>query len=230
MAVPKEKVVVRLKAFAGRANLSNTRIDEISARLCLLPADDADDAAIDAVITNADAIFPFREIAAQDDKIIGLENKAKTPIAKTKEELDAEEKAKADAEALEKAKGGAETPEYIKALFAKIEGLQADIVEVKTGSVTASKKSAAQQAFEKSEVFKALKTPEDKEFWLNQINVDSETTTEDQLKVLETRYTGMQQSIAESLGYSGGIPAAGSTATPKADATTVTAILDNMKI
>lgn len=230
MAVPQERLLGRLKAYltSKAINLSNARINESSLRLCSLPADDADDAAIDLVIANADVIFPFKDIATGDDRLRTLEAQTKKPETKTPEQLAAEEKAKADAEALASAQK-ADTPAWALALIAKQDAIDAKLTVIETGKLTDVKKSAAQQAFEKSEVFKALKTPEDKEFWLNQINVDSETTTEDQLKVLETRYTGMQQSIAESLGYSGGIPAAGSTATPKADATTVTAILDNMK-
>lgn len=230
MAVPKERLLGRLKAYltSKAINLSNARIDESSLRLCSLPADDADDAAIDAVIANADVIFPFKEIATGDDRLRTLEAQTKKPETKTPEQLAAEEKAKADAEALAAAQK-ADTPAWALALIEANKKLEDKLTVIETGKLTDVKKSAAQQAFEKSEVFKALKTPEDKEFWLNQINVDSETPTEDQLKGLETRYTGMQQSIAESLGYSGGIPATGSTATPKADATTVTAILDNMK-
>lgn len=209
MAVPKERVVIRLKAFAGRANLSNTRIDELSARLCSLPADDADDAAIDAVITSADAMFPFKDIAAQDDMIIGLKAKVeKKPEEKTKEQLDAEAKAKTDAEAIEAAKK-ADTPAWALALIEANKKLEDKLTVLETGKVIENKKSIASQAFEKSEVFKALKTPEDKEFWLNQINVDSEVTHDEQIKGLETRFTGMQQTFAESLGYSGPTPSNG---------------------
>lgn len=231
MAVPKERLLGRLKAYltSKAINLSNARIDESSLRLCSLPADDADDAAIDLVIANADVIFPFKDIATGDDRLRTLEAQTKKPETKTQEQLDAEAKAKADAEALAAAQK-ADTPAWALALIEANKKLEDKLTVIETGKLTDVKKSAAQQAFEKSEVFKALKTPEDKEFWLNQINVDSEVNTEDQLKGLETRYTGMQQSIAESLGYSGGIPAAGSTATPKADATTVAGILDNMKI
>lgn len=205
MAVPKEKVVIRLKAFADKANLSNTRIDEISARLCSLPADDADDAAIDSVITNANAIYPFKEIAAQDDRVIGLQNQLKKPEEKTAEVLAAEAKAKADAEALEAAKTKPEIPDYIKALMTTMEGLKADIVEVKTGKVLETKRLSAAEAFEKSEVLKALK-PEIKQNWVNRLNVDSETTIEDQITGLETEYKTIAQAFADSSSFSGPAP------------------------
>ena len=205
MAVPKEKVVIRLKAFADKANLSNTRIDEISARLCLLPADDADDAAIDAVITNANAVYPFKEIAAQDDKVIGLENKLKKPEEKSSEVLAAEAKAKADAEALEAAKGKSDTPEYMKTLMATIEGLKSDIAEVKTGKILETKRSSAAEVFEKSEILKVLK-PEIKQSWLNRLNVDSEVSIEEQITGLETEYKTMAQSFADSSSFSGSAP------------------------
>lgn len=231
MAVPKERLLGRLKAYltSKAINLSNARIDESSLRLCSLPADDADDAAIDLVIANADVIFPFKEIATSDDRLRTLEAQTKKPETKTPEQLAAEEKEKADAEALAAAQK-ADTPAWALALIEANKKLEDKLTVIETGKLTDVKKSAAQQVFEKSEVFKALKTPEDKEFWLNQINVDSETPTEDQLKGLETRYTGMQQSIAESLGYSGSIPANGSNQTQKANPEMIKGIVDNMRL
>jgi len=207
MAVAKERVIARLKVYSGKANLSNVRIDEISARLALIPADDADDAAIDAVITNADAIFPFKEIAAQDDKVVGLEAKVKN-TGKTKEELEAEAKKQAEEtakKAAEEAAGKSDPPDYVKTLLSTIEGLKSDITEIKTGKITETKRASAAEAFAKSEVLKALKD-DLKPNWLNRIDVNSETPIEDQITVLETEYTTMAQSFADSMGYSGPAP------------------------
>lgn len=201
MAVPKERVVARLKAFAGRANLSNTRIDEISARLCSLPADDADDAAIDAVITNADAMFPFKDIASQDDKIIGLENKLKTPP-----NPDPKNPPDPNPQPNPIPVPANDAPEWAKALIEQNKTIAAELETIKTGKLTENKKSAAAQAFERSEVLKALKTPELKQAWLNRINVDSETPIEEQITGLESEYTTMQQTFADSIGYSGTPP------------------------
>lgn len=75
MAVKPELIKARLKIKYPKANLSNDRIDEISARLCKLPEDDADDAAVDAVLDQADAIMPFEDIAKNDDTIRTLKRK-----------------------------------------------------------------------------------------------------------------------------------------------------------
>jgi len=220
MAVPKERVVARLKAFAGRANLSNTRIDELSARLCSLPADDADDAAIDAVITNADAMFPFKDIASQDDKIIGLENKLKVPNPNNPESPTPPSPTTPPAPAND-------APEWAKALIKQNETLAADITALKTGKVIETKKSAATQAFEKSEVLKALNTPELKQAWLNRVNVESETSIEDQILGLETEYTSMQQTFANSIGYSGTPPINGRNEV-KPDESLIQSVVDSL--
>jgi len=200
MAVPKERVVIRLKAFADKANLSNNRIDEISARLCELPADDADDAAIDAVITNANAIYPFKEIAAQDDKVVGLEAKLKTPAnpAPTPTPVPTPTPTPTPAPA-------DDAPEWAKAMIAKQEAIEVKLTVIETGKLTDVKKSSAQQAFEKSEVLKVLK-PEIKQSWLNRINVDSETPIEEQILGLETEYKTMAQAFADSSSFSGPAP------------------------
>lgn len=227
MAVPKERLLGRLKAYltSKAINLSNTRIDESSARLCSLPADDADDAAIDAVIANADVFFPFKDIASGDDRVRTLEAQVKKPDTKTQEQIDAEAKAKADSEALEKAKSGSETPEYIKTLMATIEGLKKDIVEVKTGKVLETKKATAAELFGKSEVLKALKE-EVRPNWINRINVDSETSIEDQITALESEYTIIAQSNANSTAYSGSTPNGINPGT-KADDALITSVVDS---
>jgi len=208
MAVPKQRVIDLIKArlIPTKVNLSNAKIDAIAARLCPKPADDADDAAINALIEDFDSMQPFIEIAAEEDRFRTLEAKSKLPDpnkpAKTPEEIAAEAKAKADAEALEAAKGKSDTPEYIKTLMATIEGLKADIVEVKTGKVLETKQSLAKAAFEKSEKFKAL--PEAvKAAYLGRIQLDSETPFEDQITSLEAEHDVYVQHIADSQGYSG---------------------------
>ena len=82
MAVETKKVKERLKAFIATQtglNLSNTRIDELSARLAQKPADDADDAAIDLIINEANFYQPFTELAKLDDTMRTLKANQKTP-------------------------------------------------------------------------------------------------------------------------------------------------------
>lgn len=231
MAVPKERLSGRLKAYLTSkaiTNLSNTRIDEFSARLCSLPADDADDAAIDLVISNSDAVFPFKDVASADDKIRTLETQLKKPDTKSKEELEAEAKAKADAEALEAAKKAGDQPEWVKALMAKLDAQDAKITELQTGKVLETKKATAAELFGKSDVLKGIKD-EFKANWLARINVDSETPIQDQVTALETEYTGLQQSFAESGNYSGTPPLNGN-GTVKANQAEIDKIVDSMNL
>jgi len=197
MAVPKERVIIRLKAYANKANLSNTRIDAFADKLCLLPADDADDAAIDAVITNADAIFSFKEIAAQDDKMVSLETKLKTPPP-TPPPTDPPTPPTPPTP-------GNEIPAWAQALIDGNKKLEEKLSVIETGKVIESKKSLAAQVFEKSEVLKVLK-PEIKQSWLNRLNVDSEVPIEEQITGLETEYKTMAQAFADSSSFSGPAP------------------------
>lgn len=204
MAVPVETLKGRLKAYlTSKAinNLSNVRIDEFSARLCSLPEDGADDVAIDAVISNADAIFPFRDLASTDDQVRTLQAQVKKPETKTKEQLDAEEKAKKDAEDLEKAKTEGQ-PEWVKALMTKLDSQEATISALVAGKTQETKASQAKAAFEKSEKFKNL--PEVvKNGLLERIKLDSEIAFEDQVTGLETEHDAYTQFLANSTGHSG---------------------------
>lgn len=204
MAVPKERLLARLKAYLTTKainNLSNVRLDESSARLCSLPADDADDAAIDAVIANADVIFPFKDLASNDDRIRTLEAQTKKPETKTKEEIAAEEKAKKDAETLETAKKG-EQPEWVQALMSKLDAQDAKLSALESGKITETKQTLAKTAFEKSEKFKNL--PEAvKADYLARINLESETPFEEQVTGLEANYETLLQHLANSTGHSG---------------------------
>ena len=84
MAVDKLKVIARLKALFPKANLSQKRLDALADKLAIKPADDADDAAIDAVIKDFDSILSIEDIAREDDRLRTLEAKQKenppTPI------------------------------------------------------------------------------------------------------------------------------------------------------
>jgi hypothetical protein len=79
MAVDATRISGRLRALFPKANLSTQRLNEISVRLSKMPADDADDDTVDAVINQANEFTPFSEIAKSDDKIRDLESKIKKP-------------------------------------------------------------------------------------------------------------------------------------------------------
>lgn len=77
MSIEKSKMIARIKAKYPNTNLSNARMDEIAARLIKKLDADADEAAIDKVIDDANDYNPFSEIAKNDDRIRDLEQKAK---------------------------------------------------------------------------------------------------------------------------------------------------------
>ena len=197
MAVKPEKITARVRVLYPNANLSKLRMDEISARLAKKPEDDADDAAIDLVINEANDFMPFEDIAKQDDKLRTLEaKKPKEPAnpAGPTEEVEDEEDKKLSP-----------TDKLLKQMSENITKLTEKVTTIETGKVIDTKKSIAQIAFEKSEVFKNMK-PELKENWLKRIAVTDETTEEEintQVTSLETEFSDLQQSFADSVGYGG---------------------------
>lgn len=110
----KEKIIAAIKAKWPAVNLRKKRIDDISARL---EAKIADENEIDAKLDELDAIFPFADIAKQDDAFAEAERKAKqvppkneTPAPPKKEET---ETPKED-----------EAPSWAKALMDKVDRLE----------------------------------------------------------------------------------------------------------
>ena len=74
MAIEKEKVVTRYKALFGTVGLSQTRLDEISAKLGLKMADEATDEDIDARLNEMNDLYPFSEIKKNDDRTLNDKN------------------------------------------------------------------------------------------------------------------------------------------------------------
>lgn len=70
MAVEKDKVIGRFKSLFGTIGLSNTRLDEISAKLGAKLNDDASDEDIDARLNELNEIYPFSEIKKNDDRTL----------------------------------------------------------------------------------------------------------------------------------------------------------------
>lgn len=96
MAVEKEKVIIRYKALFGSVGLSQTRLDELSAKLGLKMADEATDEDIDARLNEMNDLYPFTEIKKNDDRATNDRNNSNrkppvTPETEVKKE-DSEEK------------------------------------------------------------------------------------------------------------------------------------------
>lgn len=224
MAVDKQRVIARLKALYPKANLSQKRLDDLSDKLAKKPADDADDAAIDAVINDFNEILSIEDIAKGDDRTRTLESekkKAEEAAAKNKGGKKPEE------EEEEVIKVEDDAPAWAKALLKQNEKLASDLEAVKSGNILQTKKQTASQMFEKSEVLKGLKE-ELKPRWINRIDVDSETSIEDQIKELETEYAELVQVNADSNSYAG--PAGTGSANNKPDESIVSEIVENLNI
>lgn len=218
MAVKPEVIKARLKVLFPKANLSQKRLDAIAAKLAPMPADDADDAAVDAVVNQANDFNSFDEIAREDDRVRTLEEKAKVPTPPTPP---------TPADPPTPPTPPADVPEWAKGLVEANKALLEKVTAIETGNVLQTKKQTASQLFEKSEVLKGLK--EDlKPRWINRIDVNSETSIEDQVKELETEYSELVQVNADSNQY-GGAAGGGSTNT-KPDTAIVEEIVNNLNI
>lgn len=201
MAVKPEIIKARLKVLFPKANLSQKRIDAIAAKLAPMPADDADDAAVDVVLNQANDFNSFEEIAREDDRVRTLEAKANpTPAPAPTPNPEP-----TPAPVTPVASPADDTPAWAKTLIETNQKLTADIEAIKTGKIIETKKQTAQSVFDASEILKGLK-PEIRTNWLNRIDVNSETPIEDQVKNLETEFTDIRQAVAETTRYSGPTP------------------------
>ena len=121
MAVKPEIIKARLKALFPKANLSTKRIDALAAKLAPMPADDADDAAVDVILNQANDFNSFEDIAKEDDRVRTLEAKAKeiTPPATPPTTPQG-----APPTIPPTTPPTDDTPEWAKALLLKVEGLE----------------------------------------------------------------------------------------------------------
>jgi hypothetical protein len=196
MAVKPEIIKARLKVLFPKANLSTKRLDVYAAKLAPKPADDADDEAIDAIINDYNEVIDFVAVAAEDDRTRTLEadKKKAEEVAKNKGgKKEEEEEEEEETEGM--------TP-FEKRMLKNFGALKSDIDSIKSGNVLETKKQTAVQSFEKSEILKGLK-PELKDRWVNRIDVNSETSLEDQIKELESEYSELVQVNADSNVYGG---------------------------
>lgn len=209
MPVEKTKVIARLKALFPKANLSQKRLDALADKLANKPADDADDAAIDAVINGFNDILSIEEIAKEDDRIRTLESKSKETLDPPKNDPPKTDPPKAD------------VPEWAQALLDSNKKLEGELEAIKSGKVVETKKATASELFAQSEVLKRI--PESvRANWVNRIDVNSETSFEDQILGLETEYSELVQGSADNNKYAG--PAGGGSTDIKADQ----AVIDKM--
>lgn len=203
MAVDQKRIKERLKAKYPKANLSNKRLDELSARLAKKPEDDADDAAIDSVLEQANDFMSFEDIAKEDDRIRTLEAKANA-----KDDGKPNDDGKQDPPT-----PPSDVPAWAQSLIDANKSLKDDLNELKTGKITETKKESARKLFEDNATLKSLKQ-NIKDNWFNRIDVNSETPIDEQIANLETEYNDMAQHIADSKGYASAPPSGKSNTEP----------------
>jgi hypothetical protein len=199
MAVEKSKVIARLKVLFPKANLSQQRLDAIADKLAKKPADDADETAIDAVINDFNDVLSIEDIAKGDDRTRTLEADKKKA-----EELAAGKKADSSKDDdKEEIKIDDDAPAWAKAILKSNEKLTSELESIKSGNVQKSKLDQAKSLLEKSEVFKKL-DEETKGFMLKNVDLESETTFEDQITGLEGMFGKMVQTTADANQYAPG--------------------------
>jgi len=221
MAVKPEKIKERLKALFPKANLSQKRLDAIAAKLANKPADDADDSVVDSVINDFNDVLSFQEIAKEDDRMRTLE-------AKAKETNDPPKPGNEGGDPPADPPKGDDVPVWAQQLIDSNKKLSTELEVIKTGKVTETKKQTAAKLFEESEVLKGLK-PEIKQSWLSRIPVNPETTEDEiktHLRALETEFTDLKQSMADSGNYSGAAPSGDPNT--KVDDKAVEAVVDSL--
>lgn len=202
------KIAGRLKALFPKANLSTKRIDVITAKLESKVSDDADDAAIDEIVNQANDFMDFEAIAKEDDRVRTLEaNQKKGEEVGDPPKDDPKPEPPKD-----------DTPEWAKALLSKVDALE-------KGKITESKANTVADLFSKSEILKGL--PENqKQSWLKRVNLESEDLAAE-VAGLETEYTELKQSIVDSADLAGGTfnRTEGKTAISDAD---INAVMSNL--
>lgn len=220
MAVEKSKVISRFRIKFPKVNLSNDRLNEIADRLSKKPADDADDAAIDLVLDEANELLSFEDIAKSDDRLKNAEALAKknnpTPPAPVPnpEPKPNPEPPKGD-----------DMPAWAKAILDSNKKLEGELEAIKTGKIIETKKQTASELFAKSEVLNRI--PEAiRQNWVNRIDVNSEIPFEEQIKSLEEEYSTLVQVSADSGRYAP--PAGGGNPNPTIDEKLVEKLVDEL--
>jgi predicted RND superfamily exporter protein len=225
MAVKPKKIKERLmELFPKAKNLSKARMNVLTVALAKIPADDADDDAIDAVINDHNAVFNFEEIAKSDDTIRTLTKKLneKKPGGNPGDEEEEEEE--------EDPKPGSKKPDempvWAKGLFQKLDSVSTELNSIKTGKVIENKMENAKSLFAKSDILKKLPEKVQQRF-LKTLELDNEDLTiEDQIAELEEENEEFVQSLADSESVAGTPPA--NTSASKVSDEELTDIVGNM--
>lgn len=214
MAVKPEIIKARLKVLFPKANLSTKRIDAIAAKLAPMPADDADDAAVDVIVNQANDFNSFEDVAREDDRIRTLEAK----VHPTPTPTPSPEPTPAPSPANP-------SDDVTSKLLEAITKLTGEVEAIKTGKVIENKKQTVSELVQKSEIFKGMK-PELVAKMERLVDINSETPIDEQVKALEVDYADLVQVNADNNSYAG--PAGGGGRTEKYDEKEIGSIVDSI--
>lgn len=234
MAVKRSKMITRFKELFPKVNLSKTRLNMLMDKLKSKPADDAEDSAIDEILNDFDGIYPFSEIAKDDDKARKLESDKAALEAKAKRKKGKSDDEDDDPDDDSEDGLGDDAPDWAKKMFKQNkslaksnETLKGELESIKSGSTTESRNQQVKDLFTESEVLKGL-APGIQDRLMKTIDFESEESPEDQIVSLEEDYKGMVQHNADNTNYSG--PPGSGSPDVEVDAKKVDAVLDNMNI
>lgn len=201
MAVKPQKIEERLmELFPKAKNLSKARKAKITASLAKIPADDADDTAIDAVISQYNDAIDIEELARQDDSIRTM--KAKLDAQGADPKPDEDEPKQTDPP--KPAENG--MPEWARGFMSKLDSVTNELSEIKKGKVIENKMETAKSLFAKSLVLKKLPAKV-QDRYLRTLNLeDAENSIEDQIAEMEAESEEFVQGMADSEDIAGPPP------------------------
>lgn len=174
-----------------KADLSNKRLDELSARLASKLADEAEDSEIDVLLNNANDIYPFTEMVKDEHRLVAAELKLKNQKP-------------SDPPAPSPDPTPNPTPKDDVPLWAQT--MMDELKGIKEGKVIESKTQAARAEFEKNEIFKGI-PQKGKDLYFRQIDINSELPIAEQIKALEETHLEITQSKADATEVAGKPPA-----------------------
>lgn len=221
MAVEKARVIDRLKALFPKANLSKKRLNAIADKLAKKPEDDAEDSAIDEVINDFNDVISIEDIAKDDDRARSLEAQNAKLLKNQKSDPNP------DPDDDDEDPIPDDTPDWAKKMFKQNQEMRQELNSIKSGKVTDAKTEQVRKLFGESEVLKGL-TPEMQERLIKTVDLESETSLEDQVELISTDYSDLVQKAADSTDHAGGAGGGGKPKEVSQEA--VDKVVDGMKI
>lgn len=188
MAVKPKKIKERLlELFPKLKNLSRSRMNKLTVALGKIPADDAEDDAIDEVINDYNTVFSFEEIAQQDDSLRTMKKKlddaGKTQDSEEEEEEEEEEETQ-KGKGKEKSSPNNKIESLLEKMSDKMDGFSKELDSMKSGKIIEGKQESAMKLFAESDVLKKLPKAMQKRL-LRTIDFEGDETLEDQIAELE---------------------------------------------